>query len=85
MSEAAHPTAAALVLFLVDIENDLGGGSRVARSVLLVVSTDEHGLVAGSSRGNLPPGSVTRGDGDRALLAGALEAGDFSDGSAFGK
>ena len=85
LSEAAHPTAAALVLFLVNIEDDLGGGSGIAWSVLLVVSADEHGLVAGSSCCDLPPGSVARGDGDGALLAGALEAGDLSDCGTFGE
>ncbi len=83
LAEAADPTAAALVLLLVDVQADGGGEIGAAGLVLLGGGAGEEGSVAGSKEADLPPSSgTTRGDGDGALEAGALDAGDFGEGGA---
>jgi hypothetical protein len=84
LAEAADPTAAALVLLLVDVELDFGGEGGVAGFVLLAGSTGEEGLIAGSVEGDLPPGGGG-GDGDGTLEARALNASNFGDGGTLGE
>jgi len=79
LAEAADPTAAALVLLLVDIEDDGLDGRGVAGLVLLGRRVGEHGAVAGRDERDPEPGGVGDADRDLALAAGALDARDLGD------
>jgi len=84
LAEAADPTAAALVLLLVDIEDDGLDGRGVAGLVLLGRRVGEHGAVAGRDERDPEPGGVGDADRDLALAAGALDARDLGQGGALG-
>ena len=84
LAEAADPAAAALVLLLVDVEQDVGRAGGVAGLVLLGGSVGEQGAVAGGNERDLEPGGVGRGDRDLALAARALDARDLGQGGALG-
>ena len=85
MSETTNESTTSLILFLVNIEDDLSSGGRVARSVLFVRSGGKHGVVTRSRGGNVPPSCIARSNSDSSFQAGTFDARYLSDGGAFGE